>query len=635
MTSFLERLDPMRRNALVGGVLTSLLLLVLTVVLVASGDRTLSATAVVLLINVVLVTSLQLFIGNSGILSFGHVAFMGVGAYTTALLTIPVSIRQTQLPELPAAIASIELGIVPAILAAAIVCTVLGFLVGAVNVRMDVNAFVMATLALLIVVYTVLLNWASLTRGGQGVFGVPRLASPEVALGAAMLVVIGARLFKVSGIGLRLRASREDELAARAAGIDVPRIRLVSFTLSAGLMGAAGGLWALNVIAFDPGQFSFAMTFALLAMLVVGGRESVLGAVLGAGVVVVITEVLSRVEQGVTIGSFELPRITGTVQFALAALIIVSLVWRPEGLAGRREAEDFVPRVRRWLAKMAAGPVVPATAAVVAPEALAPAPSVATADPADVAPILVGTAIAKAFGGVQALDGVDIEIRPGEILGVIGPNGSGKSTLLNVLSGITAPDSGQVRLGGVDITGLPSHVVARRGITRTFQNIRLFDHLTLRENVMAPHGSRREDVDRLLASLDLADLADSEADTLSYGMQRRLEISRALATRPTVVLLDEPAAGMNEDESDVLLESIRAIARDLGCAIIIVDHDLHLITRLCDRIQVLETGRTLAVGSPAAVVADPAVQAAYLGTGDGEGAADPATASLVAAAEGA
>ena len=311
MTGLLAGLDPMRRDALVGGVLTALLLLVLTVVLVASGDRTLSATAVVLLINVVLVTSLQLFIGNSGILSFGHVAFMGVGAYTTALLTIPVSVRQTQLPELPAAIATIELGVVPAILAAAIVCTVLGFLVGAVNVRMDVNAFVMATLALLIVVYTVLLNWASLTRGGQGVFGVPRLASPEVALAAAMVVVIGARLFKVSGIGLRLRASREDELAARAAGIDVQRVRLLSFTLSAGLMGAAGSLWALNVVAFDPGQFSFAMTFALLAMLVVGGRESVLGAVLGAGVVVVITEVLSRVEQGVSIGSFELPRIVG------------------------------------------------------------------------------------------------------------------------------------------------------------------------------------------------------------------------------------------------------------------------------------------------------------------------------------
>ncbi|MEX2184179.1 MAG: branched-chain amino acid ABC transporter ATP-binding protein/permease [Chloroflexota bacterium] len=618
MTAALRRfdgLDPTRRDALVGGVLTSLLLVGLTGVLVLSGDRTLSATAVVLLVNVALVTSLQLFIGNSGILSFGHVAFMGVGAYTTALLTIPVAVRQGQLPELPSALFGFELGVVPAVLVAGAVCAVLGFVVGAVNVRMDVNAFVMATLALLIVAYTVMLNWASVTRGGQGVFGVPRLTSPEVALGAAMLVVVLARLFKASAIGLRLRASREDELAARAAGIDVPRVRLLSFTLSAGLMGAAGSLWALNVIAFDPGQFSFAMTFALLAMLVVGGRESVLGAVVGAVVVVVITEVLSRVEQGVSIGSFELPRVTGTVQFALAALIIMSLVWRPEGLVGRREAEDLVPWVRRRLARATAAARLP-TVAPSAPSPATTAVSQAAAAAGD-APLLAGSGIAKAFGGVQALAGVDIQIRAGEILGVIGPNGSGKSTLLNILSGVTEPDSGRVMLRGVDITGQPVHLTARRGITRTFQNIRLFDHLTLRENVMAPHGARRQDVDRLLASLDLADLADSEADTLSYGQQRRLEISRALATRPLVVLLDEPAAGMNEAESDVLLESIRAIARDHGCAIVIVDHDLHLITRLCDRIQVLETGRTIAVGPPRDVIADPAVQAAYLGDGPG------------------
>ena len=605
------RLDTTRRAALAGGVLTSLGLVIVTALLVLPGDRTLASTAVVLLVSVALVTSLQLFIGNSGILSFGHVAFMGIGAYVTALVTIPSALRATQLPDLPAALQGIEFGFVPAIALATSVSALLGLVVGAVLVRMSVNAFVMSTLALLIVAYTVMLNWAALTRGGQGVFGVPRLTTPLVALVGAATFVVLARLFKASGVGLRLRASREDELAARAAGIDVPRVRLVSFVLSAGSMGAAGSLWALNVLAFDPDQFSFAMTFALLAMLVVGGRESVLGGVIGAVVVVVITEALSRVEQGVTIGSFELPRITGTVQFALAALIIASLIWRPDGLVGRREAEDFVPRIRRWLAgsrpvvvdgTRAAGAPAAESGVVAAPDASAPV-------------LLAATGIRKAFGGVQALDGVDIEIRAGEILGVIGPNGSGKSTLLNVLSGITPPDAGHVTLRGIDITGEASHRVARSGVTRTFQNIRLFDHLTLRENVAAPHGSRPDDVERLLASLDLAALGDSEADTLSYGMQRRLEISRALATRPAVVLLDEPAAGMNEAESDALLERIRSIARDRGCAIIIVDHDLRLITRLCDRIQVLETGRTLAVGGPRSVVEDPAVVAAYLGKG--------------------
>ncbi|MBA3234366.1 MAG: branched-chain amino acid ABC transporter ATP-binding protein/permease [Chloroflexi bacterium] len=619
MLRLLETLDPSRRAALVGSLLTGLLLVVVTVALVGSGDRGLAGTAVVLLVSVALVISLQTFIGNSGILSFGHVAFMGVGAYATALLTIPLAIRESQLPELPALLAGVELGLPWVIVIAGGLCAGLGLIVGAVFVRMNVNAFVMSTLALLIVVYTVMVNWATVTRGGQGVFGVPRLIDPWIALVAAVVFIGVARLFKASGVGLRVRASREDELAARAAGIDVPRVRLLTFVLSAAMMGAAGSLWSLNVIAFDPDQFSFGMTFALLAMLVVGGRESVFGAVLGAMVVVVITEVLSRIEQGVVIGSFELPRITGTVQFALAALIIISLIRRPEGLVGRREAEDFVPRIRAWLARgYAGGADAAASADVSATPVQAPTPAAQASETApaeSAAPLLVGAGISKAFGGVQALDAVDIEIRPGEILGVIGPNGSGKSTLLNVLSGITLPDAGRVSLGGRDITGQPSHETARRGITRTFQNIRLFPHLTLRENVAAPHGSSRGRVERLLASLDLAGLGQSEADTLSYGMQRRLEISRALSTRPSVVLLDEPAAGMNESESDVLLENIRAIARDDGCAIIIVDHDLRLITRLCDRIQVLETGRTLALGTPDDVVANPAVVAAYLGSG--------------------
>ena len=227
--------------------------------------------------------------------------------------------------------------------------------------------------------------------------------------------------------------------------------------------------------------------------------------------------------------------------------------------------------------------------------------------------VLAGIGLRKSFGGVHALADVDIELRAGEILGVIGPNGSGKSTLPNVLSGVTAPDTGRVVLRGEDITGLPSHLVARRGLTRTFQNIRLFGHLTVHENVLAAHGSNSVSADRALHALDLADVAQREADTLSYGRQRRLEIARATSIQPAVVLLDEPAAGMNEAESDVLMEDIRAIARDQRCAIIIIDHDLRLIMRLCDRVQVLETGRTLAVDVPLAIVSNKAVMAAYLG----------------------
>ena len=598
-------LDTPYRDAVVGSAVTSLILVAVTLIVVISDDNKVVATVVVLLVSVALVTSLQLFVGNSGILSFGHVAFMGTGAYVTALFTIPLTVRRTQLPDLPAFLQGIELGLVPAVALAAGVCALLGLLVGAVLVRMNVNAFVMSTLALLIVVFTVMVNWMEITRGGQGVFAIPRLTDPWVAVVAASLFIVVARLFKASGTGLRLRASREDELAARAAGIDVPGVRLAGFVLSAAMMGAAGGLWALNVIAFDPDQFSFAMTFSLLAMLVVGGKESVLGAVVGAAVVVVLTDLLSRVEQGVVIGSFELPRITGTVQFVLATLIIVSLVWRPDGLVGRREAEDLWPkrRSRRSPGHVSDGP------STVGSRSEVPSARVDAAEQ----PVLVGRGLGKSFGGIRALADIDIEVRAREILGVIGPNGSGKSTLLNVLSGVTVPDAGKVVLHGVDITGAPSHRTARRGLARTFQNIRLFGHLTVLENVTAPHGSRPDVVLHSLASLDLADVSRHEADTLSYGKQRRLEIARATATRPSVVLLDEPAAGMNESESDVLMEDIRAIARDEGCAIVIIDHDLRLIVRLCDRIQVLETGRTLAVDKPEQIVADPAVRAAYLG----------------------
>ena len=610
------------RDAIVGSGITSLILVALTAAVVISGDNSLAGTVVVLLVSVALVTSLQLFVGNSGILSFGHVAFMGVGAYVTALTTIPAAVRETQLPNLPAFVQGIELGLVPAILVAAASAAVIGFLVGSVLVRMNVNAFVMSTLALLIVVFTVMVNWMDVTRGGQGVFAIPRLTDPLVAVVGAMLFIVVARLFKASGTGLRLRASREDELAARAAGIDVPRVRLVGFVLSAAMMGAAGSLWAMNVIAFDPDQFSFAMTFSLLAMLVVGGRESVLGGVLGAGVVVVLTELLSRVEQGVTIGSVELPRIAGTVQFALAVLIIVSLVWRPDGLVGRREAEDLLPRRRSPSAPRpnAAGATPTRTGATAGPATTAD--GTARRDgPAEQPdrPVLAARGISKSFGGVRALADVDLELRAGEILGVIGPNGSGKSTLLNVLSGVTSPDAGEVRLHGVDITGASSHRTARRGLARTFQNIRLFGHLTVLENAMAPHGSRPEVVRDSLVALDLADVRRRQADTLSYGKQRRLEIARATATRPAGLLLDEPAAGMNEAESDVLMEDIRSIARDEGCAIVIIDHDLRLIMRLCDRIQVLETGRTLAVDTPDRIIANPAVQAAYLGDMTGLG----------------
>ena len=230
---------------------------------------------------------------------------------------------------------------------------------------------------------------------------------------------------------------------------------------------------------------------------------------------------------------------------------------------------------------------------------------------------LVAEQVVKRFRGLKALDGVSLSVGEGEIVGLIGPNGSGKTTLLNVASGVLRPTAGRIRVDGVDATGRRPHEVARLGVGRTFQQIRLFGEMTVAENVevgAVARGRGADVVPALLERLGLTADADRLAITLPYGQQRRVEIARALAGRPRFVLLDEPAAGMNEVESDALLETIRAVRDDEGCAILIVDHDLRLIMRLCERIHVLAEGRTICEGTAEAVRRDPAVIEAYLGT---------------------
>lgn len=232
------------------------------------------------------------------------------------------------------------------------------------------------------------------------------------------------------------------------------------------------------------------------------------------------------------------------------------------------------------------------------------------------AAVLLLEDVVKLFHGLRALDGVSLSVAEGEIVGLIGPNGSGKTTLLNVASGVLRPTAGRVMVGGVDATGRRPHELARLGVGRTFQQIRLFAEMTVGENVEVGAVARGQD-DRLAAELlerlGLTQVRERLAVTLPYGQQRRVEIARALAGRPRFILLDEPAAGMNEAESDALLETIRKIRDDEGCAILIVDHDLRLIMRLCERIHVLAEGRTISEGTADSVRRDPAVIQAYLG----------------------
>jgi branched-chain amino acid transport system permease protein len=580
-----------------------------TALVQAFGSTSSSRTFVIFLVNVMLVVSLQAFIGNSGIVSFGHVAFMGIGAYTTALVTIPSAIKASQLPDLPSALANADVGLVPAVALSALVALVVAATFGGAIIRMTESTMAMATLALLVVVHTFFQNATTFTRGSVGLAAIPVRTTVGVAAIAAIGFVLLARLYKESGPGLRVRAAREDPLSAASVGTAVARTRYGAWLLSAAMMGAAGSLWAQSVIAFNANQFYFAITFALLAMLVVGGRTSITGAVAGAAIVTFLTDTLARVEQGVAIGPWELPRITGTVQFVIALLIIITLILRPEGIFGRWEIDDLLRRLSP-ASRRARRAQTPAE-----PDRQQEVPGPPAALDVSAPSVLEGEQVAKRFEGVAALDGVDLEVRSGEILGLIGPNGSGKTTLLNVISGVYAPTSGTVRFDGRAISGMPPHRVADLGLCRTFQNIRLFPQLTVRENIEAatPSGTGDGPIDEVSAWFGLESVQGEKAVSLPYGMQRRLEIARAVVRRPTLLLLDEPAAGMNEAESDELLENIRRIRSGTGCSVVVVDHDLRLIMKLCDRIQVLDQGRTIAVGAPRAIAEDPAVIEAYIG----------------------
>jgi branched-chain amino acid transport system ATP-binding protein len=224
------------------------------------------------------------------------------------------------------------------------------------------------------------------------------------------------------------------------------------------------------------------------------------------------------------------------------------------------------------------------------------------------------------FGGIRAVDGVDLALRKGEILGLIGPNGAGKTTLVNALSGFQKPTAGTVLLDGADVTGWSPHRLARRGLSRTFQSVRLFPDLTVLENVELGGvgvGMRRPAARRwardLLERLRLDDKAQLWATGLPHGLERRLGIVRALAAKPTFLLLDEPAAGLNEQESDELVASLSLIRDDFSCGLMVIEHDMRVIMRLCERIQVLDYGKTISIGAPAEVRSDPAVLTAYLG----------------------
>ena len=557
------------------------------------------------LVITIAVLGFSVFTGNTGIVSFGHAAFMGLGAHITGALTIPVAQKAVFLPDLPVWLAGVEMNFLLAGLIAVALVTVFAFLIGIPIARLGGASASIATLGLLIIVYGVIVGARDFTRGSQALIGVPKTIDIPTALIFLGIAILLARVFRDSLAGLELRATREDEAAARAIGVNVQGRRLLAWTASAAIAALAGVLLAHFLGVYSPKEFYFQITFAILAMLIVGGMTSVSGAVVGAIAITAMIDVLRGVEEHINATWFSEPTVFGLTDIGLSVGILGMLFWRRDGLFGFWEIEELAGGWRRWFGLRAPAEVASSQAHRIDQEGF-----------------LAVENVAKAFGGLRAVDGASLALRPGEIVGLIGPNGSGKTTLLGCISGALDLTEGKVLLDGADISDLPAHQIARRRVGRTFQNIRLFTHLTVIENVkaaLAASGTRLAPAEMdararaLLTDLGIAAYAPRRAGTLAYGLQRRLEIARALALEPRYLLLDEPAAGMNETESDELLGILGRLRESRGLGLLVVDHDLRLIMRLCDRVVVLNRGQVIAEGVPGEIQANPDVIEAYLG----------------------
>ncbi len=539
---------------------------------------------------IVLATSWNILSGYSGYFSFGHGAFFGAGMYTTATLASRFDVPF--LWTLPAA---------------AIVAILLGMALGAVVFRVRGvrgELFALVTLAFTFVVGTIVLNTP--IDGGPGVYlsavPVPKIGpSPAstfylMGLAAALATVAIAYGIYRSRLGVGLFAIHDDEDVAEVLGVPTFRCKMAAFAVSCGLAGVAGGIHALFVSYVTTGDtFTITVPLTVVLMSVLGGTRHWAGPAVGA---TIITALL----YAFTAGNLA---VAGKAVFG--AVLIVVILFMPQGVLG-----GLLARRRRERE--------PAAPAAIAEPAAARAPS-RDRSAAEAERILVARGIRKAFRGVRALDDVDIDVRRGEILGLLGPNGSGKSTFINLVSGHYRPDAGAVVLEGRDIVQWSAHRIARAGVARTYQIPRPFDHLTVIDNVAVPamfgaaqldRGAALVDASRWLEFTGLADKADWLPGELNLHQRKFLELARALASRPRLLLLDEVLSGLTPSEIDSAIRLIQRI-RDEGATIVFVEHVMRAVRALTDRIVVLDHGQVIAEGAADDVMERSDVVTAFLG----------------------
>ncbi|MDO6683386.1 MULTISPECIES: branched-chain amino acid ABC transporter ATP-binding protein/permease [unclassified Oceanobacter] len=585
-----------------GNITLALILLAIATTATVFGSTAMNNTVSYFFILVVLVVALGIYVGNTGIVSFGHPAFMAIAAYLTAILVMPAARKSALLPNLPDFLSTFSAPPLLGIVITVFVVGLIGAGIGLAISRLNGASATIATLGLLIVAHSLLVGGTTFTRGAQALYGIPKLVSPISAAIGAIITIFVADWFKHSRWGLAARAVREDEAAAAASGISIKRNRTIVFCLSIAFTALGGAMFALHLGVFSPKEFYFTLTFSLLAMLIVGGASSTAGAVVGVAVITMITEVLRQAEPGFSLGPIQIPALFGLTTIGISVALILTLYRRPEGIFGLKELDDFLPfdikpRVYKRSVINTPRPTASQTPKSIRVQSLT-----------------------KRYGGVTALDAVSIDLQQGEILGLIGPNGSGKSTFLSCASGIQRFDEGEVWVHDTQMAQGNPVAYAHNGVARTFQNIRLFARLSVAENVSAamvsvPGPANSPTVADILTRVGLDGMALRTASTLSYGQQRRLEIARALAICPDFLLLDEPAAGMNSTETDDLAALIMSLRDENGLGILLVDHDLPMILRLSNRVAVLNEGKLIALASPEHIRENPEVAAAYFGEG--------------------